>query len=325
MDKFLLDNLMAESWNYPSLIQSVRLPEITAANIHLDVLRLDTLHPIVSGNKWFKLKGHWQAAFGPPPATSPQPPSSILTFGGAWSNHLIATAYAAQQAGIPSIGIIRGERPPVLSATLDAAAACGMQLEFISRKQYLQKDSQAFLREWEDRFPGIYIIPEGGAGIAGINGSKDILHTNDTTRYSHILCAVGTGTMFLGLAAAAAPGQEIIGIPVLKGMDDLQALFHNGTPAPDTLLSPAQRPRCRLLPHWHFGGYARLTQELLDFMNRFYQDTGIPSDFVYTGKLFYAVMDMTRQHFFSPGSRLLVIHSGGLQGNRSLSPGILDF
>jgi 1-aminocyclopropane-1-carboxylate deaminase len=317
MDKFLLDNLMAESWNYPSLIQPVRLPETTTADIHLDVLRLDTLHPIVSGNKWFKLKGHLQAALSQSQATPRQFPSSILTFGGAWSNHIIATAYAAQQAGIRSIGIIRGERPPVFSATLDAAAACGMRLEFISRNQYLQKDSQAFLGELGDRFPGAYIIPEGGAGMPGIKGSEYILRTNDTSRYSHILCAVGTGTMLLGLAAAATPEQEIIGIPVLKGINDLSALSRNGT--------PAQQSRCRILPHWHFGGYARLSQELLDFMNRFYRDTGIPSDFVYTGKLFYAVMDMARQYLFPPGSRLLVIHSGGLQGNRSLSPGVLDF
>ena len=296
----------------PSPIQPLTLPEITAAAIDVGVLRLDTLHPVVSGNKWFKLKAHLHEALQ-------QSASSILTFGGAWSNHIIATAFAAQQAGIPAIGIIRGERPPNLSATLESAAAYGMQLEFISRKDYMQKDSQAFLGEYSARFPGVYIIPEGGAGKVGIQGSEYILRSNNTSRYSHILCAVGTGTMFLGLATAATNTQEIIGIPVLKGINDLSAIARDGCP------TPGRQTQCRILPHWHFGGYARLSQELLDFMNRFYRDTGIPSDFVYTGKLFYALMDMVRQKLFPPGSRLLVIHSGGLQGNRSLTPGILDF
>jgi 1-aminocyclopropane-1-carboxylate deaminase len=202
---------------------------------------------------------------------------------------------------------------------LEAAAACGMHLEFISRTAYKEKDSPAFLQGLKDRFPGVYIIPEGGAGIAGILGSEYILRINDTTSYSHILCAVGTGTMFLGLTVASAPQQEIIGIPVLRGIDDLSAISREGLPP------PGKRARCRIIPHYHFGGYARLSEELLAFMNRFYHDTGIPSDFVYTGKLFYAVLDMIRQHLFPAHSRLLIVHSGGLQGNRSLLPAVLDF
>jgi 1-aminocyclopropane-1-carboxylate deaminase len=136
----------------------------------------------------------------------------------------------------------------------------------------------------------------------------------DSSQYSHILCAIGTGTMYLGLVNAAAPGQTIVGFPVLKGMNDLSTI------------SPAlTKAQSRIIPDYHFGGYARSTPELLDFMNRFYQTTGIPSDFVYTGKLFYGAMDMLQKGLFPPGSRLLLIHSGGLQGNRSLSPGVLDF
>jgi len=307
MDKFLLDNLTTTSWNYPFFIHPLQLPEITAADIHADVLRLDLLHPVVSGNKWFKLKGHLQKAL-------PHSPSSLLTFGGAWSNHIIATAYAAQQTGIPSIGIIRGERPPLLSATLQSAAGYGMHLEFISRTAYAEKDSPAFQQDLTIRFPGAYIIPEGGAGIAGINGSGHILREIPATHYTHIFCAVGTGTMLLGLAAAASPGQEVLGIPVLKGMNDLSTINRDHPFAPP-----------RLIPHYHFGGYARLSQELLDSMNRLYRDAGIPTDFVYTGKLFYGVLDMVRRHLFPAHSRLLIVHSGGLQGNRSLPPGTLDF
>jgi 1-aminocyclopropane-1-carboxylate deaminase len=307
MDNFLLDNLAAASWNYPFCIHPLRLPEITAADIHADVLRLDKLHPVVSGNKWFKLKGHLQKALR-------RSPSSILTFGGAWSNHIIATAYAAQQTGVPSIGIIRGERPPVLSATLQSAAVYGMHLEFISRAAYAEKGGPAFQQDLTTRFPGVYIIPEGGAGTAGIKGSEYILREIPAAHYTHILCAVGTGTMLLGLAGAASPGQEVLGIPVLKGMNDVSAINRD---------YPSATPR--LIPHYHFGGYARLSQELLDSMNRLYRDAGIPTDFVYTGKLFYGVLDMIRRHFFPPHSRLLIVHSGGLQGNRSLPRGTLDF
>jgi 1-aminocyclopropane-1-carboxylate deaminase len=308
--------------NFPSLVEPLAWPELTAKDIGADILRLDKLHPVVSGNKWFKLKGYLQEVSGIP----------ILTFGGAWSNHLIATAYAARQAGLSSIGIVRGERPPVLSSTLDAATAFGMHLEFISRKEYAEKEQPDFLRRLAHRYPGAYIIPEGGAGITGIRGSEDILRSIDAEKYTHILCAIGTGTTWLGLARASFPGQAIIGIPVLKGMDDTGAIERSALlysalahAAPDALLTPDQRRRCRLLTGYHFGGYARHPQALLNFMNNFYHETGVPSDIVYTGKLFYAVQDAVVRNLFPAHSRLLLVHSGGLQGNRSLAPGILDF
>jgi len=296
----------------PSLVEPLSWPELTAKNIGADMLRLDKLHPVVSGNKWFKLKGYLQEVLQ-------MSGHSILTFGGAWSNHLIATAYAARQTGLSSIGIVRGERPPVLSPTLDAATAFGMHLEFIPRKEYAEKEQPDFLHRLTHRYPGAYLIPEGGAGITGIKGSEDILRSIDAEKYTHILCAIGTGTTWLGLARASFPGQEIIGIPVLKGMDDPAGLI------PDTLLTPDQRARCRLLTGYHFGGYARHPQALLNFMNNFYHETGVPSDIVYTGKLFYAVQDAVVRDLFPAHSRLLIVHSGGLQGNRSLAPGTLDF
>jgi 1-aminocyclopropane-1-carboxylate deaminase len=319
MDNLLMDNLTVLTLNCPS-------------DINADILRLDQLHPVISGNKWFKLKGHLQQASAVHP---------VITFGGAWSNHLIATACATQQKGIPSIGIVRGEKPPVLSATLTAAAAYGMQLEFISRREYAAKDEPAFLGRLTERYPGACIIPEGGAGITGIIGSEDILRVADTAGYTHILCAVGTGTMFLGLARAALPGQKVIGVPILKGMDGLDAIErtaigrspgHSAGPAAgltatghSSILSADQRARCRVLSGYHFGGYARHPRELIDFMNEFHRETGVPSDIVYTGKLFYAVRDSIRNNFFPGHSRLLIIHSGGLQGNQSLPPGTLNF
>jgi 1-aminocyclopropane-1-carboxylate deaminase len=263
-------------------------------------MRLDKLHPVISGNKWFKLKEHLALA---------TPGKPILTFGGAWSNHLVATACAAQQAGIPAIGFIRGEQPATLSATLEDAAGYGMRLEFISRQQYLQKEDRNFLGQLLQRFPGAYIIPEGGGGHPGIAGSEDILRTTDTSHHTHIACAIGTGTTFQGLLRASTPQQTIVGVPVLKGFDP----------------SPMPPHRTLLLPQYHFGGYARHPQALLDFMNRFHRDTGIPTDIVYTGKLFFAIGECIRQGYFPAHSRLMIIHSGGLQGNRSLAPGKLEF
>lgn len=300
MTNFLLDNLMTTSLNYPLLLDPLDLPGLTAAGIRADVLRLDKIHPVISGNKWFKLKGHLAAARA-------AQASSLLTFGGAWSNHIVATACAAQRINIPAIGIIRGEQPVHPSATLLAAAGYGMQLEFISRDAYRKKEEAGFLRQLSDRYPGVYRIPEGGAGDPGVAGCADILQGWDTTAYSHICCAIGTGTMFRGLARAATSSQKVVGIPVLKGM---------------TLSPPGDS---HIVTGYHFGGYAHHTPALLDFMNKFYQDTQIPSDFVYTGKLFYAILELARREFFPARSRLLIVHSGGLQGNQSLPHGTLLF
>jgi 1-aminocyclopropane-1-carboxylate deaminase/D-cysteine desulfhydrase-like pyridoxal-dependent ACC family enzyme len=296
-------------WPEEPTVESLHWPELTAQQLQADVLRLDRLHPVLSGNKWFKLHHHLQLAGRSP----------LLTFGGAWSNHLVATAFAAAHAGLPVIGIIRGERPATLSATLQEAAGYGMQLEFISREEYAQKTQPALLQQWSHRYPGAYIIPEGGGGLPGIIGSETILSKTNAASYTHILCAIGTGTTWLGLVRASHPGQFVIGVPMLKGLEDPSAID------PDGLLTPEQTSRAHLLTGYHFGGYARHPQPLLDFMNDLYTHSHIPTDIVYTGKLFYAVYDNLRSHFFPAHSRLLIIHSGGLQGNRSLAPGQLLF
>ena len=298
--------------NYPSVIEQLRKKEYIAHSLHVDVLRLDKLHPIVSGNKWFKLEGHLRQVLI-------SPGSAVITFGGAWSNHIVATAYAAQQLGLQSIGIIRGERPDQLSVTLEDAITYGMTLNFISRTEYSRKDQPAFLHQLTAKYPGAYIIPEGGGGEAGILGCGEILRHIDSKSYTHILCAIGTGTTFLGILRASMPGQEVVGIPVLKGIYSLKDI--DG----DEYLTTERSARGRIIPDYHFGGYARHPQQLLDFMNRFYHETGIPSDIVYTGKLFYALEDSIGRDLYPSHSRILVIHSGGLQGNRSLPPGQLDF
>ncbi|GAA4333559.1 pyridoxal-phosphate dependent enzyme [Flaviaesturariibacter amylovorans] len=273
------------------------------------VLRLDRLHPEVSGNKWFKLQGYLTAARASGKRT-------LLTFGGAWSNHLLATAAAGAALGLRTAAVVRGEAPSLPSPTLQDAAALGMRLFFSSRAAYRNKELPPEV--WKELDPNeTLVIPEGGYGPDGASGAARILDHGELDKYTHILSAVGTGTTLAGLAQAAGPGQRVIGISVLRDPS-----------APDAVraLLPEERYGLVEMRHtFHFGGYARHTPELLGFMNGWYRDTGIPSDFVYTGKLFYAADALVRDGHFAPGSRLLLIHSGGLQGNRSLPPGTLIF
>jgi len=281
-------------------------------DIEVDVLRLDTIHPVISGNKWFKLKNYLLDAIQ-------KGHDTIITFGGAYSNHIIATACAAKEYGFNAIGVIRGEESPQLSHTLQLAREYGMKLRFIGRDQYKKmRDSVDEYEELLEKFHGAYIIPEGGQGKQGIKGSEEIMGLA-RKNYSHIICAIGTGTMYIGLANAMDKAQYIIGIPVLKGMADLLSQFE------PYLDDPGKINQCSIQYDYHFGGYAKRKPELIDFMNRMYAETAIPTDFVYTGKLFYATTDLIERNYFGPGTKLLVIHSGGLQGNHSLSPGTLNF
>jgi 1-aminocyclopropane-1-carboxylate deaminase len=279
-------------------------------NIGVDVLRLDGMHPQVSGNKWFKLKEYLAEA-------EEQGKKVILTFGGAYSNHIAATAAACKEAGLKAVGIIRGEEAPTLSHTLLQARADGMDLFFTSRDRYKGKEVPEAVREHHAQTE-VYLIDEGGYGIKGREGAQAILDYCPKGDYTHILAACGTGTTLAGLVAAALPGQEVLGIPVLKNYTNLEKEINDLLPA--KLCS-----HYTLIHDYHFGGYAKRTPELIGFMNQWFRDTGIPSDFVYTGKLFYALSDLIGRGYFPSGSKVLVIHSGGLQGNESLPKGTLIF
>lgn len=272
-------------------------------------MRLDKIHPVVSGNKWFKLKEYLKEAKGLNKTT-------ILTYGGPYSNHIVATAAACKDAGMRSIGIIRGEEASNLSPTLVDAKAFGMQLYFVSREAYRRKAVPTEMKESFNE-DDIYTIAEGGYGVPGSLGASTILGI-ETKGYTHILTAVGTGTTIAGLVRSSMPHQKVIGISSLKNNYSLEEEI-NG------LLSPTKQNHFSVNHDYHFGGYAKWQPELISFMNRWYHQTAIPSDFVYTGKLFFAVDDLIKKEFFPPASNLLIIHSGGLQGNRSLKKGTLIF
>jgi len=279
------------------------VPFYTTKGTTADILRADLVHPVISGNKWFKLRFYLEEAVQLGKTT-------ILTFGGAYSNHIIAVAAACYQAGLRSVGIIRGEEPRQLSHTLQQAMEYGMQLHFSRRTDYAAKNVPLSLTQ-----PDSYIIPEGGYGAKGAAGAATLL-ADVANDYSHICCAVGTGTMMAGLLNAAK-ANIVTGISVLKNNYSQEQEIR------DLLINPQQA--VQLLQEYHFGGYAKHRPALFEFMNRLYAQTGIPSDFVYTGKLFYAIQDLLQKNYFPDGSRLLLVHSGGLQGNHSLPKGTLMF
>lgn len=281
-------------------------------NISLSVLRLDKIHPVVSGNKLFKLHYFIEA-------TLRSTHKTILTFGGAYSNHLVATAFACRQAGLNSIGIIRGEKPEILSATLQHCKEYGMQLEFISREKYQQKETELFLQDLKNGFGDCTIIPEGGYHPLGAKGAGLIMDLVAEESFSHICTASGTATTLAGLLLKSNAHQQIISIPVLKGMNDTIQRLAYLTP------NNIKEKQLTVFDEYHFGGYAKKTNELVSFMNKLWQQHQLPTDFVYTAKMFYAVYDKIHSGFFHSGSNILCIHTGGLQGNVSLPSGTLNF
>ena len=290
-------------------LDKIELPILRQHGLEASVLRLDKIHPVISGNKWFKLKPHLDLIIRNGSA-------GLVSFGGAFSNHLVAASFAAGSINLPSVGIVRGERSKTLSHSLQMAQANGMQLRFISREQYRTKDTKTFLEAVKIDYPGYHLVAEGGSGTAGIEGSKEILRLIDTSGFSHILCAWGTGTTAKGLAKASNPSQTVIGFCVLKmPISFLQS--HS--------VSQLGNKNLQINADYHFGGYAKRNSELIAFMNQFYEQTQIPTDFVYTAKMFYGVLDLAGRNHFPKGSRLLIIHSGGLQGNLSLPEGLLIF
>jgi len=289
-------------------VQIIDAEWLTDKQISLHVLRLDKIDPVVSGNKWFKLQYYLQEALALQKHT-------VATFGGAWSNHIVAAAFACKQAGVQSIGIIRGEKAGNLSATLKAAQEFGMELIFVSREEYRNKEQ--FISKYETN--GWYWIPEGGYGVAGAKGASEILSIANNTGYSHIIAAVGTGTMLAGLILSATAEQHVIGVSSMKGNASLLTSINDLISTSDVSAS------FQLIHDYHFGGYGKHPEQLLDFINEVYHTHHLPLDIVYTGKTFFAIKDLVKKSFFKPGSRLLMIHSGGLQGNRSLPEKVLAF
>ena len=292
-------------------INNIYIQDISALSnniLNINILRADLLDPVVSGNKWFKLQFYVRDAIAAGKTT-------LATFGGPYSNHIIATAKYGATMGLKTVGFIRGEKPTTLSPTLTDAIQHGMTLHFISREDFAQ--TEKIIADNED--PNWAWIPEGGYGVIGAEGAKSMLTIKDTSNYDTIVCAVGTGTMMAGLIKAAAPHQKIIGISVLKNNVSIDAEIKA------LLTADEVNKSFEIIHEYHFGGYAKHNPALIDFMNDCYKKMELPLDFVYTAKLMYGAQDLATKGKFEPSSKILVIHSGGLQGNRSFKKETLRF
>ena len=274
----------------------------------VDLLRLDLIHPIVSGNKFYKLRYYIELALE-------KGVSTVASFGGPYSNHIVALAYTAKEAGLKSIGYIRTNTDEPMTPSLKEAKAYGMEFVYLGRTDFQSK--KAAILQSSEMNTDCYLIDEGGYGTIGAKGAATILTTQDTSHYDDIICAVGTGTMLAGIINAADAFQKIIGIPVLKNEGSIESEIN-------FLLEDKNRPYT-LLHQFHQGGYAKTNPMMLDFMNRLWDAEKIPTDIVYTSKLLFGVEQLINENYFDKDTSILVIHSGGLQGNRSLPEGTLKF
>ena len=299
------------------IIQALPNKFFDESKISVSILRLDLIHPVVSGNKFFKLFYFLEEA-------KKSSHNQVITFGGAYSNHLAATAFACNEAGLKCIGIVRGEKPKELSHTLLFCIQNKMQLEFISRDLYkkinVRKDSygeEKFILSLKNKFGNHTLIPEGGFSKTGMRGAGLTYNYFTPDDYSHICCAIGTATTFAGLVDGSNNETEVIGFSVLKNLDDIKERFK--------FLDIQSSKKYTVIGDYHFGGYAKKDTELISFMNSFYENNNIPLDFVYTGKMMFGVYNLIEKKYFSEGSNILCIHTGGLQGNKSLPKGMLNF
>jgi len=276
--------------------------EVNPNNIVVDMLRIDKLHSHVSGNKWYKLKYNLLKAKEEGQAT-------LLTFGGAFSNHIIATAVAAKEAGFNSIGIIRGEETLPLNPTLRVASFMGMDLHYVSRSKYREKTTPTFIADLENQFGNFYLVPEGGTNQVAIRGAEEILTDKLIKKYDYIVSAVGTGGTLTGLISKSNGHAKVIGVSSLKGdflTDDIKKWLAS--------IKKEHLMEWSISSNYHFGGYAKHSRELIAFINNFKIENRIALDPIYTGKMMFGIMDMAANRKFKENSRVLAIHTGGLQG-----------
>ena len=291
--------------NLPTRLDQIYYDFIENREIELFVKRDDLIHPVISGNKWRKLKYNIEKF-------KQGNYDKLLTFGGAYSNHIAATARAGKELGIPTIGIIRGdELNKDSNPTLKQAAEDGMELIFTRREEYELRDEKYYYEELRRRHGNVWIVPEGGANYYGVLGCQEIVKEIDI-EFDYIVTACGTGTTAAGLLLS---GAKVIAISVLKGGDFLKENIRNlllqflNEEGADDLMQNLE-----LRTEYHFGGYAKYNEELMDAIVAFEIDNNIMLDQVYTGKMKYGLYDMIRKNHFPKGSKIIMLHTGGLQG-----------
>lgn len=280
-------------------IEELKSQIFEQSGVRLLIKREDQNHPFVSGNKWWKLKNNLEEAVKNTRTT-------FLTFGGAYSNHIYATAAAAHELGLKSIGIIRGEETLSLNPTLAFAKAKGMQLQYVSREEYRNKTESSFIEQLHNQFGDFYLIPEGGTNELAVRGCAEFANQlSSEVDFDYLCLPVGTGGTIAGIIEGLDESKKIIGFPVLKGATFLE----------DEIMRYTTKNNWQLVYDYHFGGYAKITHELTEFMDQVEKQFNIPLDPIYTAKMMFGGMDLIKKKFFAPGSTILAIHTGGLQGN----------
>ena len=292
-------------------LQKIESNLLTQKKINLSILRLDKIHEHVSGNKLFKLHFYVEECLQSDHKT-------MLTFGGAYSNHLVATAFLCNQKNIKSIGIVRGEEPAQLSHTLHKCKALGMQLQFISREEYKNINNDAEYLSLKKMYGDCTIVSEGGYGYLGAKGASLIMDILKNENPSYVCTCVGTATTLAGLCMNKIGSEKIIAIPVIKNMMDIFTRI-------EALTQLSAEKDLIVFNDYHFGGYAKHNEELINFMNQFYINYNVPTDIIYTAKMMYGMMDKIANNYFEKESKIVCIHTGGLQGNYSLPTGTLVF
>lgn len=272
------------------------------------IKREDLLHEHISGNKFRKLKYNIFEA-------KAQKKDTILTFGGAFSNHITATAYAGKLFGVKTIGVIRGdelgndlEHTLATNDSLKFAAAQGMQFKFVSRALYREKTTKDFIDKLIQEFGDFYLVPEGGTNALAVKGCEEIL-TQKEEKFDYICIAVGTGGTISGIINRAKKNQKVLGFPALKG-DFLQA---------EIIKYVDDRTNWELITSYHFGGFAKINETLVRYVNHFKKEYKVALDPIYTGKMMFGVQDLIKNNYFKKGTKIVVIHTGGLQGIKAMN------
>ncbi len=291
-------------------LQQIQDPLIADFGVTLFIKREDLIHPQISGNKWWKLKYNLIKA-------KELKYDTLLTFGGAYSNHILATAFAGKEYGFKTIGIIRGEEHSELNDTLKLATKYGMQLSYIDRTRYREKDHLQFIDQLKEKFGSFYLLPEGGSNELAVKGCMEIME-DVNLEYDYICCACGTGATLAGLILGVPISKKIIGFSSLKGGQFLEKKIEKYLDIFDRKTNFEIKKNWEVNPDYHFGGYAKTTKEFFDFIHSFTDRTNIPLDYIYTGKMMFGIYRLIANRFFKKGDRIIVIHTGGLQGNAGM-------
>ncbi len=300
--KIDFDNYVDEK---AGIITPVVLPGVNN-DVNVLMKRIDLVHSVISGNKWYKMKYNIveMKKLGI---------KTMLTFGGAYSNHIHAAAHAGKIFGFKTIGLIRGEEHIRLNSTLQAAVDDGMELQYVDRTTFRKRETEEFLKSIRERFGNVYILPVGGTNKIALKGCKEIVEQIEVD-YDYICSASGSGGTFAGIIVGLNGNKRGIAFPALKGGEFLEDVISDLV----SEYTGKTFSNWQLNTDYHFNGFGKLSKELIDFTHEFNELNGFELDYIYTNKMMFGIADLIKRKFFKSGETIVAIHSGGLQGNEGM-------